>query len=321
MIAAFVGEDRLAREEALKGAVETYLAELAGDPQSKENLYADETYEEGLAARVEELCESQSLFSPKRAVIIRNLEKIKKAESDLLAAYIPKANPECGLFLVGGKIDGRSALSKAIPKKNLKKFETIPEYKIPQWIQSFVHEKWQRRISPNAAEYLRDLVGSDCAQLSMEIEKMVSSGEVEQEIKLEQIQKMVAAQRPLIPWMLNTPFGLRNGKEFFHLLPLILSQDVQPFMVVQSLYRHISKLTQIQELQQKRTPVDEILKALGIRSEYVYNKVQQLPAQAGRRTPKLYRRLLVRLAEMEYECKSGFYTHRADFERAMFPLI
>jgi DNA polymerase-3 subunit delta len=328
MIQAFTGTDKLAREAALKSAVDAYLGDLADDPQSREVLYADENYEgRSLCDMVEELAESLSLFSPKRAVIVRNIEKLRKADQEALCQYIPGANPDAGVFFDGEKLDARSAFAKtivkALPKgtKKIPKFEPLKSYQIPQWIQEQAQNKYGRKMLKHSADFLHNLVGDDTTALNMELEKLADYAGDEKEITYEHIDKVVASQRPFTPFLLNEPFGKRDAKEFTKLLSQALRSGIVANSFVSTLYTHTSKLMQMQELFQQKVPEEEIFKRFNIPKRWHFSNLFKYDQQLGKRTPERYRMTLIGLAEIDHGLKTSRFHSIEDVERAFIEIL
>lgn len=327
MINAYIGNDQLEKEEALDNDVRAFLGELADDPQSKEVLYADSKSKNGenLAEVIEELCESNSMFSPKRAIIVRNLHTLNKSTQEELAKYLKKPNPDCGLFLEAEKLDKRSVLYKSIPKpkgkKSLISYDTLKSYQMNEWIQKRARSDYNKSIDRASAEYLSDLLGTDKSIINQELKKICDVIGNEKQISYEDIHKNIASQRPISIFELSEPFGMRSPKRFISLLHILLESGEHPSVIVASLFKHCTKLMKVQMMMQKRVPNTEIMKSIGIPSAFVFSKVQKLDAQAPKRSSERYRQVLVRLSDMELATKSGGYANNYTFEIDLMALF
>jgi DNA polymerase III delta subunit len=304
-----------------------FLGDAADDPQAKEVLYADEKPDDGclVGALAVEKCESSSLFCPNRVVIIRNAHKLLKADQEELLAYFKSPNPTNALFIEAEKLDARSAFAKAIPKpkgqKSHAKYDRLKDYQIPEWITNHCKELYHKRISKMSSEYLRDLIGADTSILDQELKKLSQLIGEQKEITYEDIKKHVAAQRPATAFDLMEPFGLRDAKHFFNILPFVLSNGVPEFLIVVQLYRHTAKLMRIKEMLNQRIAVAQIAEEMGAGSAFIFSKVQKLDVQAPKRELERYRQILLLLAEMEHQCKTGYYQNTPQFETALMSLF
>ena len=131
----------------------------------------------GDSARAEDIiaaCNTMPFMSDRRLVIVRDTERLSKADLDALTAYVRDPAETTTLVLVAEKIDRRLALYSAVDKLG-----GVAEYKAPKKSEypAAVLEMFSARgrsAGRDAAESLVKAVGHDLARLSIEVDKVVA---------------------------------------------------------------------------------------------------------------------------------------------------
>ena len=161
------GEDDFLKERATRD-----LIAVAVEPSTRDfNLEirrASELDAEGLDA----LLSTPPMLAERRVVVLREIDKMKKAARTLLDRYLTRPAPDTVLVLVapnGAKAD-----------KTLSERATAVEYapltgdRLPRWVAHHAQHELGRTITPEAVALLVEAVGGDLAQLAVELEKLAS---------------------------------------------------------------------------------------------------------------------------------------------------
>ncbi|MCE5313188.1 MAG: DNA polymerase III subunit delta [Nitrospiraceae bacterium] len=112
-------------------------------------------------------------FNPRRVVLIRGLQKLKKAEAKKLEAYLAAPSPSCLMILL---FEGQAP--KLFDAAVMKAIKVIPlavsGRDLPAWVKAEAQQKGIS-FSDEAVEYLIESAGTDLGMLHAEIEKAASA--------------------------------------------------------------------------------------------------------------------------------------------------
>jgi DNA polymerase-3 subunit delta len=196
------GEDDFLKEQAARD-----LVDAAVDPSTRDfNLeirHAGELDAEGLDA----LLSTPPMLAERRVVVLREVDKLKKGPRTLLDRYLARPAHDTVLVLV--------APSSAKVDKTLSSHATAVEYapltgdRLPRWVSYQAEHALGRKITPEAVALLVEAVGSDLAQLALELEKLASYSTA-------MIDEHAVAD----------VVGVRRGESLGDLLDAVAAQDV-----------------------------------------------------------------------------------------------
>lgn len=313
---AFTGNNESAKQEALDQAADKWLGNQKNEPLSRETYFGNEINWE----TVTESYESVSMFSDRKAVILKQFEKVPLASQTKLAELLKRPNDQTAVFICAEKWDGRSKL-----KKLFKTQGTIQEYKlpysnqIPKWLCSRSRQKFKRELSIQNATFLWEFIGDDLQELEQELEKLDLYLPEGAPVTAADIERVTEPHRNIYIFELQKTMGLRNKAKALASLNSMLEQGEPPFLIAIRLFNHFLKLLKIQTLMERGMKTDSIADILHI-NQYIYKK-EAYGKQAMSRSPLLLKKILARLAKLEAEFKRGKYPRRFEIEMAFVSLI
>jgi DNA polymerase-3 subunit delta len=118
------------------------------------------------------LMNTPPMMANRRAVVIRDVNMLRKDARILLDRYVQEPSPDTILLLVdaaGVKLDKKLQQSTT-PLE----FAPLEDHRIPKWIAHYASSKLATEITPEAADLLHSVVGNDLYQLVAELDKLVS---------------------------------------------------------------------------------------------------------------------------------------------------
>lgn len=166
------GEDDYVKNEELRR-----LVEAAVDPATRdfnyETLRGPDLDGESLGS----ILATPPMMADRRVVVVRDVTGLKKDARTALDRYLKKPAPDLLLLLV--------ATPDAKPDKALLNGTTAVEFRplegsrVPKWIAYYVEHDLKTTISEGAIRLLQEAVGTELAQLRVELDKVVTytSGE------------------------------------------------------------------------------------------------------------------------------------------------
>jgi DNA polymerase-3 subunit delta len=161
------GDDDFLKEGASRDIVDAAVDASMRD-FNLEIRRASELDAEGLDA----LLGTPPMLAERRVVVLRDVDKLKKPARAVLDRYLARPAHDTVLVLVapaGVKADkGLSERATAI------EWAPLDGARLPNWVVHHARSALGRAITPDAVTLLVEAVGSDLAQLAVELEKLAS---------------------------------------------------------------------------------------------------------------------------------------------------
>jgi len=326
MLFAFAGSDEFAKDRR----IEKFWAEsLVGGSPRKVFFATDSSKEESsLVADVNNAL-TPSFFDPAASVLIRHSEFMTAEEQRKLTTLLTdlcKGGFQGNLAIDYFKPDKKSALWKFLEKQSVvENFEPPSKYgdAIQKWIAKLVQEFFQKKINAEAVLFIADAIGTDTKRIYNEIKKIFLYDSSIQEINVQHCQLFIKQNREINAYELSDFFGFRNLRAFLPKFRRILAEEGdEAFMpVVMELRKHCLNLLHIQSMRAKNISEYEIKsKILPPNMPFLYQK-NRLPEQSSCWLPESLQKAILRLDEISYGKKVGYFRDLPSFELAICELI
>jgi DNA polymerase III delta subunit len=250
-----VGGDSFLAEEALEELLQTVVG-----PDRKagvQTLYGDET----TWSRVLDSAGMRSLFSERRAIVVRGAESLK-GEGDSLAAYLEDPTPGVTLiFLVARPDKRRTALKQLLDKAEV----VSAEPKKGQALRAYVADHLRRRelrLSGEGFEELLERVGQDLRRLMGELDKLEAYSKGERVLSAEDVAAVLG--RGLAPplYRLGDAMAERDPERVLALAEALLEDGEEPPRILGTLHRSLRQLRGVLALRERRLSREEISRLL-----------------------------------------------------------
>jgi DNA polymerase-3 subunit delta len=319
------------QDDYSRGEVLTEIKKGIGDPAL---LAANTTVLDGAQLTLEQLrsvCETLPFLSERRLVIIEGLlgrfedrgkparQRKSKVATKQPAGYkqwldylgnVPQSTT---VVLVDDGLKSRNPLFKELSgMAEVRSFPLLSKDRLRQWIDRAVQEAGGK-ISPEAADLLAQVVGSNLWTMKHEISKLVlfASG---RSIETDDVKRLVSyVQQISVFNMVDAIFEFRAGVAGESLRQL-LDKGAAPAYLLAMLSRQIRMIARIKELKKQRKSEAEIQNSLGLTSEFAFRKTLR---QANRYPWERVREVYHRLLEADLSIKTG----KCDGELALNILI
>jgi DNA polymerase III subunit delta len=218
------GEDGFQAEDAVK-----QLVNSASDPATRDFNLDMRRGSELDVAELDALLSALPIMAPRRVIVIREVNLLRKDVRKVLDDYLAHPAPETVLILVaapGTKVD--PVLSKtATPLA----FNPLTEDRIPRWIAHYAVTEHSARITEKGAELLHIAVGADLYQLAAEVDKLASysnGGEIDEAA----VAAVVGVRHGESLGPLLDAVGEGNAQRAIPLVPIVLGQPKQSAVTV-----------------------------------------------------------------------------------------
>jgi DNA polymerase-3 subunit delta len=171
------------------------------------------------------------MLADRRVVVLRDVDKLKKAPRELLERYLERPAADTVLVLVSpsGVKPDRVLADRATTVD----FAPLDGERLPKWV-TYQAQTLGRAITPQAVALLVEAVGAELAQLAIELEKLASYAP--ETIDESAVAAVVGVRRGESLGDLLDAVAARDAEVALGLIPLVLQQPkVTPVSIVMAL--------------------------------------------------------------------------------------
>lgn len=292
---AAVGDDALKREAVAK-RLRARLQKL-GDLSFNYDEFSGETAEgESIVAA----CNTIPFASPVRMVRVKDADKLKKADSEALVAYLQSPNLSTVLLLEAEKLAKTTRLYKAVAasgKNAIIDCAAPKRAELPRLVRSMAVGHGIT-ITDGAARLLIELAGEDTVRLDAELGKIALAHVGSDAVTEHEVSGLVARTTEVKPWDFLDAMSARNAKR--SLVCLSRMSSVSPHSLIAMSTGRIRELICAKTLV-KRGEGRAIAAALGKKDWQVKHHAEW----AARFTESELRAALLAARDTERAMKSG----------------
>lgn len=237
------GEDELKRETVLK-RLHTRLEKM-GDLS-----FNSETFSGAICTGEDILTAANTLpfASAVRLVEVHDVEKLKKADSELIIEYLKEPCTTTVLALVGQKVTKNTRLYKAVAafgKSAVIDCTPFARRDMGKVVRSMAVGHGIT-FTEGAASALLDLVGTNTVSLDGEIRKLALSHRGSDPVNENEVLSMVSRTNEIKPWELVDAFSGRNSERCVYLLNRM--ESVSSFALLAMCVNRIRELISVKAL-------------------------------------------------------------------------
>ncbi len=167
-------------------------------------------------ATLESLLETPPMMADRRAVVIRDVNVLRRDARTRLDRYVQRPSPDVMLLLVAGE-KGKS--DKALQQSTTAlEFDCLDDRRLLKWIAHYASDTLGVPVTPEAADLLRSAVGNDLYQLVAELDKLAS----------------YTNGTTITEHAVGEVVGIRRGETVGDLLDAVLDQDADKALALVS---------------------------------------------------------------------------------------
>lgn len=252
-----VGEDALKREAVIT-RLRTRLAKL-GDLSFNADDFDGET---AAGADIAAACNTMPFASPVRLVYVRNAEKLKKADSEEIVAYLGSPSESTVLALEAEKLAKNTRLYKAIAALGAKAvIDCAPpkSWELPKRVRAMATGHGIV-LTEGAAGALVELVGENTVHLDNELKKIALARSGSDAVTERDVRALVARTSEVKPWDFTAAFAERNLAKCLSLLAKMESSS--PHALIAMCTTRVRELMAAQSMARRGHP-KALAQALG----------------------------------------------------------
>ena len=263
------------------------------------------------------------MMGPRRTIVVRNVDKLKKDAQERLATYCASPSSTTVLLLLGSDgsrkaLDGRGKLAKSIKKAGRWcEFKKLYGRNLHGWIEAEA-KRQKKRLQRGAAQYLEDVAGTDLAQIHNGLELAALFVGDGPEITVDDLSAVMTGRKQEALWDLLDDLGERRGESALRNLQRCWSQGEEAISVLNLARRRVLQILAAESAIARGMRRDEALRAAGVAPNMAWKWDKQL----GRyRLPELVRARR-RMLQADSDVKGGLRIDRRwAVERAIVDII
>lgn len=268
-------------------------------------------------ASVPEILEAANIFpmlSPRRLVVVDDVEKLRETEAEALLAGLKSISPRSTVILTASELDKRKKMYKTLQKDFcLCEFPRLKGHELERRADELVRKEGYY-ISAHALKRIVDVAGSDLMTLVSELEKLMLFAGEEKNIPDEVIEDLVRTSRQQSIFDLTNAVGRRDRSGALRSLGNLLGMGEAPLVIVTMLARHCRQtLIAIEGLHERKHPRD-IAAAAKMPANIPPFALEQFISSARAANPDTVRNMYIRIAEIDKQLKSSSLDGRALLE-------
>jgi DNA polymerase-3 subunit delta len=171
----FVGEERYLHERALQLLYQTVDEALLAFNISLFSIGSDNGFgSKTTAAMAIDAANQLPMMSSRRVVVIRDFDKIKEDEQEIVLRYLKEPSPTTTVVFQAVSPDKRRKLTGALVKScEVISFDLLDDGRAGRWAEQYLKQRGCR-IAPDAIRVLIELVGTPLTRLSNELDKLAA---------------------------------------------------------------------------------------------------------------------------------------------------
>lgn len=262
------------------------------------------------------------MMSPKRLVVVRDLQEVSPKVLEPLEDYFKDPSPStCLVFharTIKKKIDGRLGIVRKLKKAaKVCEFKTLYENELGPFMQRQAKQRGLR-LRREATAYLVEAVGTELAGLDQALLKIdLYLGEAEdgepREVTIEDAQAVVARTRNRSVFDLTDALGERDFQTALEVLDKMLLDGESPLVVSHMAARHFRIVARLQDPELRNAQNREAASAVRVNPFFVGDYRRHARTFSTAEVAVILRRIL----EVDIALKSSPLPDRVILERLL----
>jgi DNA polymerase-3 subunit delta len=202
------------------------------------------------------------MIASRRLIVIRNFDKIKEDENDLILEYLKRPAEMTTLVFQAVSLDQRRKITTALLKAcTAVTFDRLSEGQATRWAEEYLRRR-DCRIEHSAMSRLIGLTGTGMARLVSELDKLATyagGGSITNDV----VEQLVPRAREHSNFELWDAILERDRRRAIRLTQRVLDDGAEPVMLVGALAGLYRRMLAAKDLMARKAPSEEIMKATG----------------------------------------------------------
>lgn len=282
---ALVGDEPFLKRQARARIIS--LAVGDEDPEFAVSVYQGDKLDFSTARN--EL-ETLPFLAPCRVVIVEGADKFVTDNRPSLEAYAAKPSSVGVLVLDVQTFPDTTRLAKLLPDSKIacKAPEAYNLHHLQPWLVGWAKSAHKKKLDPDAADLLLELVGSSMGLLDQELGKLAVAVGEKPEIGPEDVERMVGRSKGADVFRIMNAIGDGKPGEALSILEELFSEGEDPMAIMGPLTAQLRRLATLGRLYfGEKMALGPAMDAAGVRKFFRRDTEAQMRRLGGRRLSKL----------------------------------
>jgi DNA polymerase-3 subunit delta len=192
--------------------------------------------------------DTQPFLAPCRVVIVENADPFVTDHRQSLEQYVAKPSPVGVLLLDVKTFPETTKLAKALPDAAKIICKALPPYKLGSWCIDWAKTRHAKKLAPDAADLLVELVGSDMGLLDQELGKLAVAVGARPGITAEDVERFVGRSKAADVFRILDAIGEGKPGEALSILEELFAEGEDPMAILGPLTAQLRKLAAVWRL-------------------------------------------------------------------------
>jgi DNA polymerase-3 subunit delta len=260
---ALVGDEDFLKRQARERIIAATLGD--DDPEFAVSIYAGDKLDFSTARND---LETAPFLAPCRVVVVENADTFVTNFRAELEAYVTRPSSVGVLVLDVKTFPENTKLAKALPdaaKVVCKEPKAYDAYKLKPWCVEWAKATYKKKLAPDAAELLLELVGVSMGLLDREVSKLAVAVGARPEIAAEDVERFVGRSKAADVFRILDAIGDAKPGEALSILEELFSEGTDPMGVLGPLTASLRKLAMVGRLvREEKMPLGPAMDAAGV---------------------------------------------------------
>ncbi len=227
------------------------------------------------ASRIVDAARTVPMLNPWRFVLVKEADRLAPGDIDQFLPYLEEPSP-CTCLVLWGNTGGpwKQFFPKIRAVGAVIQIKSFFAGKLIGWIKREA-QACGKRMTREAAEYLKDMVGNRLRDLHNEIEKAVAYVGEKPVIELEDVEGVVSEVRTRTIFELTDAIGTRNSLEALRILRRMLQAGEAHLKILSMIVRQFRLIWKAQYLVSKGIGKEDLARRLKLHHFYLESILEQ----------------------------------------------
>jgi DNA polymerase-3 subunit delta len=299
---ALVGDEPFLKRHARERIITIAIG--ADDPDFAVGVYAGDKLDFSTARN--EL-ETLPFLAPCRVVVVEGADDFVTENRAALEAYAAKPSSVGVLVLDVTAFPENTKLAKALPDAAKIVCKAPPAYRVHDllpWLTGWAKSSHKKKLAPEAAELLLELVGPSMGLLDQELGKLAVAVGTKADISATDVERMVGRSKAADAFRILDAIGEGKPGAALSIVEELFSEGEDPMAVMARLWGSLRQLATIGRLIAEGHPLGPAMDAAGVPKNWEAKRrsVERLVRHLGRHRLD---KLTDRLVELNLGLKGG----------------
>ncbi len=260
---ALVGDEDFLKRHTRHRIITAAIGEA--DPALAVNVYSGEKLDFSV---VRNDLETLPFLASGRVVIVEEADKFVTEHRQALEAYVAKPSSVGVLVLDVKTFPDSTRLAKLLPDSAKIACKSFPIYKLHElkpWSIDWAKTTYQKKLLPEAAEVLLELVGPAMGLIDQELNKLAIAVGNKTDLTPEDVERFVGRSKAADVFRILDAIGEKRPGEALSILEELFTEGVDPLGVIGPLTASLRKLALVGRLiHEEKMPLGPALDAAGV---------------------------------------------------------